>query len=71
MLGAGGGVDQGMRAIEAFSGGFAFWRRRGRDWAEEQPVSGRAAFAVWAISAMLGWLATMLAVWASTAVSGG
>ena len=60
-----------MHTIDVFSGGFAFWRRRAWEWADEQPVSARAVLAVWAASAVLGWLGTMLLVWASTAVGGG
>jgi hypothetical protein len=59
-----------MLALEAFSGGHAFGRG-GREWAEERPVGGRAAVAIWIASAAVGWLTTMLLVWASSAVGGG
>ncbi len=59
-----------MRTIGAFTGGLASSWRRGRDWAEEQPLGGRSVLAVWCLSALVGWVGTMLLVWASNAVAG-
>lgn len=59
-----------MRTIGVLCGGLASWRRRGRDRAEEQPSGGQSAFAVWFLSALVGWVGTMLLVWASNAIGG-